>query len=66
MLERHQDMWAGQLWIIKCPPHRNDVKPGKPPINQPLYRAGPSRRELIDEHVEKMHVAEVIKLYRSE
>lgn len=59
-IERHQVMWAGHLAVIKSPHHPIDVKLDTRPIKQLPCQEGTQRRELIDEHIDKILAAKVI------
>lgn len=60
MLQRHQQMWSGQLGEIKEVSQGIQLKPGTRQICQQACRAGPRRTEIIEEHVTKILAAEFI------
>lgn len=66
IVEKHRDMWCSHLGTIKGHSHRIDAKLGTRPIKQLPYRAGSQRRQLIDEHVDKMIASKVIEASKNE
>jgi len=54
LLADFRSLWTGQLGELKATTHRIQLKPGAKPVFSASYRAGPHRREEIENQVKKM------------